>query len=185
MERKLLFISRSVLQKDQKDLRDHMDHLNHTMPDITLQWRALGQVGIMMVQSHEYEALTQTHRSRLRNQRVDQVAHQFNNGFLQGYERTVATLDAATFLGNRKRDYSHVGFWLAPQSSGELERERTEITAALDRANGTPGEWRDTFRAYLSLATIPKIMADDKVLTAFQDIMPESVTLYEPLARTA
>lgn len=179
-ERNSLFISRALLQHDHQKLRKNMDDFNHEMPDITMQWRRLGQVGVMMVQSGEYEALTRMPRSQLKKRPVKQVANELNATPLKEYGRMAVPLKTARFLGHNTARYVHVGFSIDPR---ELQEEREEITQVLDTMNQVPGNWRHEFQPFLSIATLEGVMADKEVLDSFQDIMPKKVTLYNPQAR--
>lgn len=170
-----LFVKRSLLQVEHAGLRQHMERLNTQIPDVTLQWRRLGEVSVMLVQSGEYEALTQVPRSRLRTRPVRQVVKDLNDTILQGRERTLLPLQATKFLAHNTAEYVHVGFAINPD---ELVGERQEITAQLDRMNRAPGDWRHQFHPFLSIATLNRLSATDEVRDAFQTIMPETVTLY-------
>lgn len=156
-----------------------MDELNHGLPDVTLQWRRLGEAGIMLVQSGEYTALTQVPRSRLRNRPARQVAKELNDTFLNDYTRTEVPLNAVKFLGNATGSYVYVGFSVDPAT---LTNESDAIKAKLDTMNRAPGDWRFDFQPFISLATLNRLAADEHVLNAFQTIMPDSVALHKPLA---
>lgn len=170
-----LFISRTFLPSEHRGVREHMRAFNLSMQDVTLQWRHLGEAGVMLVQSGEYQSLTQVPRSKLARQRPAQVAKTLNEGVLQDSERISVPLSAAAFLGNKTGQYVHIGFSIDP---AELTEERDVITAALDTLNRAPGDWRHEFSPYISIATLNRNEADERVLQAFASIMPEAVTLY-------
>src|SRR5687768_1116215 len=174
-EHNSLFVKRSLLQVEHAGLRGHMERLNMQIPDVTLQWRRLGEVSVMLVQSGEYEALTQVPRSRLRTRPARQVAKDLNDTLLKGRERTVLPLQRTAFLAHNTAEYVHIGFALSPE---ELVGERQEITSQLDRMNRAPGDWRHQFHPFLSVATLNRLSATEEVHAAFQAIMPETVTLY-------
>lgn len=145
------------------------------MPGVTLQWRRLGQAGVMLVQSGEYQDLTRQPRGRLAARPVRQVVAALNDGILAGKERRTVPLKSAAFLENKGEPYVHIGYVIEPE---HLISDREEVTAELDRMNRVPGDWRFAFQPYISLATLDANFADGTVLGAFQAMMPPGATLH-------
>jgi hypothetical protein len=172
----LLVIRRQLVPSVHQKLRQHIPEMNHAMPELQIKWRRFGEVGVSLVERGEYQQAIEKPDSMLRQATAQRVETTINQKIvpIMPSEGTVIypTVRGISFLGNGR--FVSIAYILEPQP---ITDERQRFTQLLDKMNGVNSHWGD-FIPHVSVATVDKINADQRILDAFQSITPNTLALY-------
>lgn len=180
MSEKLLAVRRQLLPVEHQTLRSHMSAINRECGDVSIKWFHQGKAACTIVERGEYQRASNKELARLSQIGAETVKARLCQAFNDAHqiptaqERITAGVADVRFLGQGK--FLRIALIL---ESDKLMQERAGTTAFIDEQNGTNSYWGE-YLPHLSLATIPKIHAEEDVLDAVWGIAPDELTFMPP-----
>ena len=178
----LIAVRRPLLEVEHQALRGHEPDINRDLSELSIKWKKLGMTGLTLLEWNEYDDVLGKEQGRLQHKDPAGVTQEMNQTLsrlpTEGQRLTVKTY-GVDFVGRGR--FLSIAYLVQGIDGDEPFEERDRVTGVVDRMNGVTGQWGE-FDPCVPIATIDKVQANDRVLDAFDQFRPETMTLLPAVA---